>query len=299
MAATFLGPKPSLTNPHLSRPDLGGLSERALGFKANNGVFVVRSDDGGLSWDSPATVASQTYDGQTEVPFDIMPDLAIDTYPTLPDGNPNPHYGNLYVVWSRYFPAKQFPGQPDSNGGSRILLAVSSDGGETWDVRRDATDQLGLPAVPVPETFGLGQAPPGLGAVNWSHVSVGPEGDVYVSMFDFDAFEVFHSVDGGRSFTPPDPATGQGLPFGDVQNISPASTRGLPTNRFRTQVVRAIVADPARPGHVYAAEAVKTLDAVGSVLDPADVWFSRSADYGRTWQTTTQIGLSNRRRPER
>ena len=29
MAATFLGPKPSLTNPHLFRPELGGLSERA------------------------------------------------------------------------------------------------------------------------------------------------------------------------------------------------------------------------------------------------------------------------------
>ncbi len=80
MAATFLGPKPSLTNPHLSRPDLGGLSERALGFKANNGVFVVRSDDGGLSWDSPATVAAQTYGGRTEVPFDIMP----DSWPSTP-----------------------------------------------------------------------------------------------------------------------------------------------------------------------------------------------------------------------
>ncbi len=290
MATTFLGPLSTLTNPHLSRPDLNLPAERALGFQANNGIFISQSDDGGLTWDSAVAITSQTYDGNTQVPFDLMPHLAIDTFSSLPDGTPNPNFGNMYVVFSRYYPSGQFPGQPGSNGGSRILLATSEDHGQTWSLARDANDQIGLPAVPVPNGFGLGQAPPGLGSVNWTHVTIGPEGDIYVSMFNFDAFEVYHSHDGGRTFTPPDLASGSGFPFGTDQNISPASTRGLPTNRFRTQVQRAIVADPTRPGRIYAAEAVKSRDVTGNVLDPADILFSRSSDYGRTWQATTHIG---------
>jgi hypothetical protein len=175
------------------------------------------------------------------------------------------------------------------------MLAVSSDRGTHWDLHHDASNQEGLPAVPVPASFNLGQAPPGLGSVNWTHVTVGREGDVYVSMFNFDAFEVYHSTNGGQSFTPPDASNGIGFPFGADQDISPASTRSLPNNRFRTQVVRAIAADPLRPGHVYASEAVKAFDAVGNVLDAADILFARSADYGRSWQTTTTIHGVNAR----
>src|SRR5262249_22129377 len=154
-------------------------SERALGFTANNGVFVVRSDDGGRNWNAPMAIASHRYDGNGQVPFDIMPDLAIDTNSSLPDASQNPHFGQLYVVFSRYYPSGQFPGNPESNGGSRIMLAISSDGGAHWELRHDANDQEGLPAAPVPGSFNLGQAPPGLGAVNWTHVTVGREGDVY------------------------------------------------------------------------------------------------------------------------
>jgi hypothetical protein len=265
-------------------------AERPLGFKANNGIFLATSIDGGFTWGPSISISSHLYDGTNQVPFDIMPDMAIDTFLSLPDGSSNPHFGKMYVVFSRYYPSGLFPGQPSSNGGSRILLAISEDQGQTWSIAKDANNQLGLPAVPIPTGFGLGQAPPGLGSVNWTHVTVGPEGDIYVSMFNFDAFEVYHSSDSGRSFDPPDLATGSGFPFGTDQNISPASTRGLPTNRFRTQVQRAIVADPIRPGHIYAAEAVKSRDATGKILDPADIWISRSSDYGRTWRSTTRIG---------
>lgn len=200
MATTFLGPLSTLTNPHLSRPDLKLPAERALGFQANNGIFVTQSPDGGLTWGPSAAVTSNLYDGKTQVPFDIMPDLAIDTFRTLPNGASNPNFGRMYVVFSRYYPSGQFPGQPAASGGSRILLGISDDQGQSWSLARDAKDQVGLPAVPIPIGFGLGQAPPGLGSVNWTHITVGPEGDLYVSMFNFDAFEVYHSKDGGRSY---------------------------------------------------------------------------------------------------
>lgn len=48
-AATFLGPQPPLTNP-TTRDPVTDVRTRTFGFQANNGIFVVRSDDGGLTW---------------------------------------------------------------------------------------------------------------------------------------------------------------------------------------------------------------------------------------------------------
>ena len=67
-----------------------------------------------------------------QVPFEVDPDFAVDTYKTLPNGQPNPHYGDLYVAWVRVYPAGQFPGDPSSTDGTDIMFAVSTDGGQTW-----------------------------------------------------------------------------------------------------------------------------------------------------------------------
>jgi hypothetical protein len=289
MAATFLGQKPGLTNPSIVND--AGVRERTLGMQANNGVFVARSDDGGLTWNPPVTVVSHLYDGQHQVPFDIMPDLAVDTFRTLPNGQPNPNYDNLYAVWSRYYPPGQFPGEPTSTGGSEIEIAVSRDGGQSWQTQLQPEAGTGVADTVLPDSFhsGIG-IPAGLGASNWSHVAVGPEGDVYVSLFDFGFFSVYHSTDAGRSFTAPDFTTGRGLPFGSNGNLTPFSPNGLPNNHFRLQVVRALAADPARPGSVYVAESTIDQDAGGTIQDPGDIVFARSADHGLTWQTTVRLG---------
>src|SRR5262249_32936520 len=59
MAATFLGDLPAITNP--------GSGQRPLGFTANNGIFVNRSDDGGLTWKSPTVVSNSTFEGLTGI----------------------------------------------------------------------------------------------------------------------------------------------------------------------------------------------------------------------------------------
>jgi hypothetical protein len=284
MAATFLGPKPPLTDSNR-----GG--QRALGFQADNGVFVARSDDGGLAWQPPVPVVSHLYDGSNPVLFEVKPDLAIDTFSTLPDGSPNPNYGSLYEVWSRYYPPGQFPGEPTSTGGSHIMIAVSHDGGLTWQVQLQQPKGSSQPVTVLLDSYNSGIGPPtGLGAVNWSHVAVGPEGDVYVSLFELGYYRVYHSTDGGRSFVAPDSSSGRGFPFGLNGNFSPVSPNGLPTNHFRLQVVRAIAADPIRLGSVYTAESSFAQDALGNIVDPGDILFSRSTDYGLTWQTTFRLG---------
>ena len=72
-------------------------------------------------------MVENVYSG-TDVPFDCYPSLAIDTFAS------SPYFGSIYVAWSRYYPAGQFPGVPGSSGGSDVMFAVSntSNGGSSW-----------------------------------------------------------------------------------------------------------------------------------------------------------------------
>jgi hypothetical protein len=284
MAATFLGETPPLTNPDFWNPEQGR-SDRSLGMQANNGVFVARSDDGGLTWNQPVAVVSHLYEGE-DVFFEIIPDLAIDTFPNLPNGQPNPNYGNMYVAWSRLYPVGQFPGHPEINGGIDIMIAVSRDGGQSWETKLQENDGILATVIEDPEnTSGL----PGLGVLDQARLAIGPEGEIYLSNFGGGDFTVHVSRDGGASFDGPVRETEQRIVFGTGFQTN-VNADGLPNNRFRTSVMRAIVPDPVRAGQVYAVEPILVLDAVGNQVDGADVFFGRSLDYGESWQTTFAVG---------
>jgi hypothetical protein len=289
MAATFHGPhRPGITNPSNFNPVLG-VRERTLGFQSDNGIFVVRSDDGGKTWNDPVAVVEHFYNGKDKVPYEIMPELAVDTFATLPDGRTNPNYDALYDVWARYYPAGQFPGEPTSVGGSQMFIAVSHDGGKTWQVqlKQPAGSPFPVTVIDTSPDTGIG-AQAGTGFAFWSKVTVGPQGDVYVADSDGGYFGVYHSTDGGKSFTAPDPVTLAGYPFGDTNNTLPGGT--LNNSRFRTIGVRDIVADPTRPGTLYIADELAISDSAGDPLDEGDIIFARSTDNGATWQTTFQVG---------
>jgi hypothetical protein len=275
-AVTFLGPLPPLVDP-------GGGAPRALGFKSDNGIFVARSDDGGLTWNTPVAVASHLYDGTNPVPFEIKPDLAIDTFQTLPNGQPNPLDGDLYEVWSRYYPAGQFPNEPTATGGSQILLAVSHDAGRTWQIE---SQPVAVVTDVLASNTGQGLAP-GTGFENWSQVAIGPEGDIYVVQ-GTSAVSLYHSTDGGASFSQPNIPTGASYPFGTSLNGIPGLT--LTNDQFRTQTIHNIAVDPTRPGHVYVVISTQITDSNGNPVDPGDILFARSTDYGVTWQTTFRVG---------
>jgi hypothetical protein len=272
MAATFLGPTPPIT-------DLSGLA-RPIGYQSNNGLFVARSDDGGLNWSRPVEVVSDHYDGTHPVFFELKPKLAIDTFAKLPDGRSNPYFDYLYLAWSRYYPPGQFPGEPTSTGGSDLILAVSGDAGLTW---QQAPQPI---AVNVNSEINNGYRPPGNGEDAYPQVTVGPEGDIYVVLGSGEV-TVYHSTDDGAHFTQPNNETDAYYPLGNDLRI-PSPT--LTNDQFRTQTIRDIAADPARPGYVYIVAPVQITSGNGTVLDPADVLFARSTDYGATWQTTFQVG---------
>ncbi len=253
--------------------------------QANNGVFVAWSDDG-QNW-SLGNVASHIYTGPSDtlttplkVPFDTLPDLAIDTNKYLPDGSNNPHFGWMYATWTRWYPVGQFPGHSKTKAGNDIMFAISTDGGQTWQTQTHGA----ISVIKDPQSGDNTTTKDGNGFSSISHVAVGPEGDVYVTENAGAAFAVFHSFD-GNNFVTPDPTVESlhGYPFGYDTVAQPVPT--LPDDNFRTLSARAIVVDPTHPGRVYAAEAMPVFDGTESnVIDGGQISFARSDDYGVTWQ---------------
>jgi hypothetical protein len=291
MAATFLGPNlPGLTNPDSD--------ERQYGFQSNNGIFVAKSTDGGLTWGQSTVVSANVYSpsgtpaaGLNPVYFDITPDLAIDTNKTLPNGLPNPYYGDLYVTWVRLYPSGQFPGRADSSGGSDIMFAVWSNATQTWTTETQTDPATGVlrSAILDPEKGDDPTAAPGHGFEFYPEVTVGPEGAVYVSAFSAGDFAVFESSNGGQSFRAPDRANQIGVPF-----LGLSTFPSLPYDNFRTNAVRDIIADPTHPGRVYVAESNEVNDAtLGGVIDTGEIIFAVSNDYGQSWNTVFQVGAES------
>jgi len=279
MAATFLGPQPGLTEP--------GSSQRLDGFQSNNGIFVSSSSNGGTTWAQPVAVASNIYTG-TDVNFEDDLDFAIDTYKTLPDGQPNPYYDDLYVTWVRVYAPGQFPGDPQSTAGSDIMFAVSQDGGHSWSTQVQNQGGTQITVIKDPNYATNGTGSPGHGYMFYPQVTIGPEGDVYVSAYAGGAFDVFHSTDNGASFVAPNLAEGLGLPFPGI-NVLPYPT--LFADNLRTNPVRDIVADLSDPGRVYVSDANYVYDAaVGGVVDSGEILFAVSNDYGQTWDPIFQVG---------
>jgi hypothetical protein len=297
MAATFLGPKkPSLTDPNSS--------SRLYGFQSNNGIFVAASKDGGLTWGQPVAVASHTFTGApgtsgstgpngTQVPFDLIPSFAVDSSKNLPDGQPNPMFGDLYVAWVRAYPTGQFPGDPGSTDGTDIMFAVSTDGGQTWTTRTqsDPTTGATVSAIRDPRygTDDVGAA--GKGFSFYPQVSIGPEGDIYVSAYEGGFFSVFFSSDNGASFRDPDYNNALGLPFPNLVLPAAGQNGGSANDAYRSLPVRDIVADPSHPGRVYVVEANGVSDVnLNAPVDTGDVIFAVSNDYGQTWEDQFQVG---------
>jgi hypothetical protein len=299
MAATFLGPKPTLTSIALNNA-----SQRADGLQSNNGIFVVESRTGGLTWDQPVAVSSNLYNPATgEVPFDTFPEMAIDTFRTLPTGDPNPNYGNVYVTWLRLYPPGQFPGDPTSKLGTDVMFAVGSAGVSGLQFVTQMQDVPGpgpgtgrVSAIKDP-IFGSNDT--GVLIRNNAAVTVGPGGAVYVATYTGGFFTVYYSTDGGKSistpaglvsgFTAPNYSSGLGFPFGEGFLV--LKDPNLAADQFRTLPVRQIAADPTRPGVLYAVAANDGLDlAPNGALNAQGIIFATSTDYGQTWTSNYTVG---------
>lgn|GEM_PF-2380608 len=91
------------------------------------GIFVSRSDDGGLSYEDPSWVI--IHEDDNDPPFEDKPFLGIDN-------TGGEHDGNIYVSWTRF-------------GTGQIYFSRSIDGAESWSEPMRLTGSRGQGSVPV------------------------------------------------------------------------------------------------------------------------------------------------------
>ncbi len=148
---------------------------------------------------APVAVVSNVYTG-TPVNFVSWPDMAVDTYPTLPNGSPNPSYGNLYVTWSQFYAPGQYPGDPSSTEGSSVMIAISSSHGNSWQTQMQNVPGTGPAAGLYSAIRDPNFATNDSGIqVRYSTVTTGPGQAVYISTYAAGNFTVYSSTDGGQS----------------------------------------------------------------------------------------------------
>jgi hypothetical protein len=298
MAATFLGGQPTITSIALNDS-----KQRGDGLTSRNGIFVVESTTGGQTWGQPVTVDANAYDPGTgtKVPFDTFPEMAVDTFAKLPNGQANPNYGHVYVTWLRLYPPGQFPGDPNSKLGTDVMIAVGSHSASglafvtqmqniSASYYADGSPTgAGTGRVSAIKDPQFGDNDTGVLTRNNAAVTVGPGGAVYVSTYTGGFFTDFYSTNGGQTFTPPNYNTGLGFPFGEGALALKDPT--LPADQFRTLPLRQIAADPTKPGVLYAIAANDGNDlAANGAFSVQGILFATSDDYGQTWTSNYTVG---------
>jgi hypothetical protein len=228
----------------------------------------------------------------TPVVFDAIPDMAIDTNPS------SPFYENVDVTWTRFYPRALFAGKVgllSATGGTDIMLAVSIDHGQSFQTRLDG----GITTIRDPLVGFSSSGSEGSGRSTLSRISIGPGGDIYISMFAGGRFPVFHSTDAGMTFNSPNPFLPYGYPFANdlfyppdtpAAGEFPVPGTTLFNDNFRTLAVRDIVADPTHPGVLYAVEAISITTLDGNTIDKGEINFARSSDFGQTWESIYTVG---------
>ena len=156
-----------------------------------NGVFVRRSQDGGVSWDSGAAViaASPTKPG---IPFEDKPYIVADN-------SSGPHGGNLYVGWTRF-----------TLDSSYLLFSRSTDHGGTWSPPLRISTRSGLPRDDN-------------GSVEGFTGAVGSDGTLYVVWADGAHVVFTTSADGGRHFAPSHPVISTAASYFKVTDVDRAN----------------------------------------------------------------------------
>ncbi len=238
-------------------------------------VVVAHSDDGGLSWTHPVTVAkgkgAVDPRGNGQLVFNDKEFIAADTY------GASLFVNRAYVTWTSF---REFFAGPLGFFQSPINVSFSNDG-FNWSAPRSISGSNPACSVAV---FG---APNECDLNQDSYPTVAPNGKVYVSFENFNTpaenqIMVVSSADGGNTWSAPVKAA-------DVFDINfPTSVDGRATLtgcQFRVSSVANSAADPSDPtGKTVYAVWADNRNGTPAATN-ADVFLARSTNGGATWTT--------------
>jgi hypothetical protein len=160
----------------------------SLGFSASfceNGLFVYRSLDGGISWWRPIVSTGR---GLVEYwPYALDCSVFLDKEYMTVDNSGGPHDGRIYVTYTRFF----FEGGT-SYLDSPIYLSYSDDMGTTWSVAGEINgSSADLCEFQADTAGGTGPGATGADATafdcdenQYSYPVVGSDGSLYVHFFN-------------------------------------------------------------------------------------------------------------------
>jgi len=143
--------------------------------RAESGILVDRSTDGGLTWNEAVPAINHI---NSVTPFEDKPGIVVDNAP----GSPN--QGHVYLAWTRF----DVYGSSDPSCHSHIYFSRSTDGGKTF-------------AMPIRISDSYGDCRDSDDTAEGAVPAVGPKGEVYIVWAATAGLIFKKSVDGGLTFT--------------------------------------------------------------------------------------------------
>lgn len=228
-----------------------GAFNRSTPPTGENGVFIARSTDGGISWEAHLPIILHTGQMTADSAFEDKYYISVDHSST------SPYWGRIYVPWKRVI---------DRDSSTQIVITWSDDRGTSW--HQPVRVSPVLPGTSLDTTFGQ----------SFPLAATGPNGEVYVvwNSGTQRGIGFARSTDGGASWSAPRLVhTYQWL--GETKFTGTQYNHTL-KGGTRVETYPALVVDTVpnspRRGWLYLTWAADRVP---------NIYFSRSTDGGQTW----------------
>src|SRR5437667_3088687 len=143
--------------------------------RAENGIFVESSNDGGLTWNESVPAINHV---NSVEPFEDKPFIVVD------NALDSPHKGALYMAWTRF----DIYGSSSPDCHSHIYFSRSIDKGKTF-------------TVPIRISDATGDCRDSDDTVEGAAPAVGPNGEIYIVWSGSRGLVFKKSLDGGLTFS--------------------------------------------------------------------------------------------------